>query len=516
MKPIIVDMKDLSDSVEVYESKPNPFLVYTVYTILAVLVAACIWASIFKLDDVVKSDGLFKGSDSVYDISSGVSGKITECDVDDGAYVEEGDILYIVSIDSLSDTITSYQKDLGDAIDRLEILDGYEDALDKGRVVSKKYKNNQYYDEFVTRRKLLIENIKAGDSDTDNQTEIYQRNIDSIETAIGKYEEKIEKLGKVKACIASRNNKFDNSDSYYYSMVSSYISSYNYTRLQYENKISDYREQIKKIKKQIKNADKETDTESLDKQRETIENSVSETKTEKNQALLSAESSQIASVEQIIENYNENLISLNTNLESARLELENVGKSSSDSNIAILTEKGNISSERLSYEDKKDECENYLKSYNIQNDNCTIVAPVSGYFYCRQELKQGSFLQEGGSIGSIYPENESEFYAEIYVENSDIGKIEEGQKAKFEIAAFPSSEYGYFSGTVSNISKDITVDENTGSTYYVVRVKCDNMMLQNKDGDNVSLKNGMVCTGKIIICEKTVMTYLLQKINLID
>lgn len=55
MKPIIVDMKDLSDSVEVYESKPNPFLVYTIYAILAVLAAACIWAYIFKLDDVVKS-----------------------------------------------------------------------------------------------------------------------------------------------------------------------------------------------------------------------------------------------------------------------------------------------------------------------------------------------------------------------------------------------------------------------------------------------------------------------------
>ena len=99
---------------------------------------------------------------------------------------------------------------------------------------------------------------------------------------------------------------------------------------------------------------------------------------------------------------------------------------------------------------------------------------------CHQELKQESFLQEGGSIGSIYPENESE------------------------------------SGMVSNISKDITVDENTGRTYFIVKVKCDKMTLQDKDGNNVSLKNGMACTGKIIICEKTVMAYLLQKINIID
>lgn len=31
MKPIIVDMKDMSDSTEVYNSRPNPFL-YISYT----------------------------------------------------------------------------------------------------------------------------------------------------------------------------------------------------------------------------------------------------------------------------------------------------------------------------------------------------------------------------------------------------------------------------------------------------------------------------------------------------
>lgn len=109
-------------------------------------------------------------------------------------------------------------------------------------------------------------------------------------------------------------------------MVSSYISSYNYTKLQYDNKISDYREQIEKIKKQIKNAGEETDTESLNKQKETLKHSISATEREANQALSSAESSQIASVEQIIENYNDNLISLNANLESANWNLKMLEK----------------------------------------------------------------------------------------------------------------------------------------------------------------------------------------------
>ena len=39
MKPIIVDMKDMSDSTEVYESKSNRFLVYTIYLILFMLIS---------------------------------------------------------------------------------------------------------------------------------------------------------------------------------------------------------------------------------------------------------------------------------------------------------------------------------------------------------------------------------------------------------------------------------------------------------------------------------------------
>ncbi len=38
MKPIIVDLKDISDSTEVYDSKPNKFISYTIYIICAILI----------------------------------------------------------------------------------------------------------------------------------------------------------------------------------------------------------------------------------------------------------------------------------------------------------------------------------------------------------------------------------------------------------------------------------------------------------------------------------------------
>ncbi|NMB96517.1 MAG: HlyD family efflux transporter periplasmic adaptor subunit [Clostridiaceae bacterium] len=131
-------------------------------------------------------------------------------------------------------------------------------------------------------------------------------------------------------------------------------------------------------------------------------------------------------------------------------------------------------------------------------------------------MKTGSFVQEGTAIGTIYPEAESKYYAEVYVENTDIAKIKEGQEVKFEIGAYPSSEYGYFEGIIENIAKDISVDQSTGNAYYVVRVKCENMTLKGKDGEDATLMNGMACQAKIVIDEENVLTYLLEKIDLID
>ena len=125
-------------------------------------------------------------------------------------------------------------------------------------------------------------------------------------------------------------------------------------------------------------------------------------------------------------------------------------------------------------------------------------------------------MQVGTAIGTIYPEAESKYYAEIYVENSDVAKIKEGQEVKFEIAAYPSSEYGYFEGRVENIAKDISVDQSMGYAYYLVRVKCDNMTLKGKDGEEATLMNGMACQAKIVVDEKNVLTYLFEKIDLLD
>ena len=628
MKPIIVDMKDMSDSTEVYESRPNPFLIYTIYVIVLIVVTAFCWMYFFHMDVVVKSNGMFKGSNAVYEISSGVTGRVKESHVEDGQYVEEGQVLYVLDIDSLPDAIVRYQNELAASKDRLVILSAYEKSLNGEMGELEACADNPYYDEFINRRELLYSNITLSEGDTEGQVSLYQGNINSISQTIAEYEGKIDKLNAAIQCIKDMNNTFDPAaDSYYYSLVSSYISSHGYTTLQYDNRINEYQRQIDDYNKQIQEAeeynaslqmiivssepnsyntsggdemvssdepvvseetagsdepvvseetagsgepadgsdgavsgdtpagDDETvssdepvsgdeavssdqpvsddepvsgtepevekvaiDVEPLKAQRDALIASRDSAGREKIQALIDLELQHITAIEQQIAGYNDTILSMEANLVSARLQLETIAEEDNETKekVAILAEKGNVAAEILNYQERVEECESYLKSYDIQNDNCTVKASVSGYYYATQDLKTGTYVQEGAALGTIYPEWESKYYAEIYVENSDIAKVKVGQPVKFEIAAYPSNKYGYFTGVVENIAKDISIDQSTGYAYYLVKVRCDNMTIKNEEGEEASLINGMACQAKIVVAEKSVLTYLLEKIDLVD
>ena len=168
------------------------------------------------------------------------------------------------------------------------------------------------------------------------------------------------------------------------------------------------------------------------------------------------------------------------------------------------------------YENKKTEYENALKQYNLENGKVTITASDTGYVSLQQEIKTGTYIQEGSTICEIFPESDGKYYADIYVDNGDIGKLKKGQQVKFEISAYPSSEYGYVTGEIETIAQDIKVDQNSGSAYYPVKVACKKVTLSNKDGKSASIKNGMACQAKIIVDKKNVLKFLLEKIDLLD
>lgn len=520
MKPIIVDMKDMSESTEVYESRANPFLVYTIYSILLILAAAVIWMYFSKMEIVVKSSGMFRCDEPIYEVSAGISGKVENCNIKDGQLVKEGEVLFTVEAEQLVESTKSYQKELEDINQRIEMLKAYDESLEGDDGLPDALSENRYYQEFAERRRLLLANIDASGQNSQGQKDTYQGNIDTISGLIQQYKTKKEKLIQAKSCIVSRTNTFGKNDSYYSSIVSSYISNYNLTASQYDIQISDYQKQIDTYGNEAGTAaEKQEDAGAvidITAERDAAVLKLEELKGEKNQVLSNLELQQISGIEQQIESINDTILSLNSNLTSAQLQMQSV-KEADTSNIKeiqILTEKGNIASELLTYQGKAEACQNYLKNYDIQNHNCNITANISGYLYLEQDLKQGSYVQEGMSIGKIYPQETTDYYADIYVGNADIGNLKEGQEIKFEISAYPSEEYGYFTGTINHISKDIKVDEGSGSAFYLVKAACDNVTVKNKNGKTGAIMNGMACQAKVIVDEESVLSYLLKKMDI--
>lgn len=90
MKPIIIDLKDISDSTEVYDAKPNKIFIIFIYIILGMLTIALVWACLWKLDIVIKSNGMFKMEDATNVISTQVTGKVEKVNINEGMYINEG------------------------------------------------------------------------------------------------------------------------------------------------------------------------------------------------------------------------------------------------------------------------------------------------------------------------------------------------------------------------------------------------------------------------------------------
>ena len=166
------------------------------------------------------------------------------------------------------------------------------------------------------------------------------------------------------------------------------------------------------------------------------------------------------------------------------------------------------------YENRKLELEASIDKIKLQIDNAIVKAARSGVINSNMELVPGNILQSGLEVLSIIPEADSDYKVNIYVSNSDIGKIKKDMQVKFNVYALPNTEYGYLTGEVVNISKDLKVDNNTGSAYYLVEAKLDGSKLYNSKGQEGNLKAGMACQAQMVTENKRVLTYMLEKLNL--
>lgn len=177
MKPILVNNNEMSDSREVYDSKPNPFFTIFIYTILGILVVALTWTYFGKIDIVVKSEGILRPNSQIATVVNTYGGTLEEVFAYDGSLVNVGDVLYTLEHDDLLAELDYYKQQLSDTEHTLKMLDKYKQSVEEG---VNYFTDIPAEEEYFVKTKSYLVNYRLAENDLSYNTKEQDMNLASI------------------------------------------------------------------------------------------------------------------------------------------------------------------------------------------------------------------------------------------------------------------------------------------------------------------------------------------------
>jgi HlyD family secretion protein len=105
-------------------------------------------------------------------------------------------------------------------------------------------------------------------------------------------------------------------------------------------------------------------------------------------------------------------------------------------------------------------------------------------------LQENQFLKQGKLIGFITPDD-SHFYAETYLPQNNLGKIDTGMKVQLRLAAYPYQECGFVQGTLNYVSN---VPSDSG---FLATIRLDNGLITTNN-KSIFYRNGLKAQALVI------------------
>jgi len=112
MKAVIMDMRDMSLSKEVYDKKPNRFFTFFIYGLLVLITTALAWAYFGHLDIVVRAQGIIRPYGQTIEVFNITHGEVRKVLFYDGMQVVRGDKLYTLDTFQLENERSVLQEQL--------------------------------------------------------------------------------------------------------------------------------------------------------------------------------------------------------------------------------------------------------------------------------------------------------------------------------------------------------------------------------------------------------------------
>jgi hemolysin D len=137
----------------------------------------------------------------------------------------------------------------------------------------------------------------------------------------------------------------------------------------------------------------------------------------------------------------------------------------------------------------------------------TLSAPVSGTVQQLDVHTVGGVVAAAKPLMQIVP-REARMEVEAFLENKDVGFVQDGQRVEVKIDAFEYTKYGTIPGRVTHVSRDAINDEKKG-LIYSARIALERPTI-DVEGRSMPLAAGMLANVEIKTGDRRVIEYVLS------
>lgn len=144
-----------------------------------------------------------------------------------------------------------------------------------------------------------------------------------------------------------------------------------------------------------------------------------------------------------------------------------------------------------------------------------VRAPITGVVEDIKKINLHDYLVSGDDIVRIVPNECETLKLEVHVDTRDIAEVQTGQTVTNLFQGLPPSKYGKIFATVVNVPADSEVVDGKLSLFRVEST-LDKSWVEDRKHKRIRLKPGMQADSQIIVSRKTIMNYLLEKLEFIN
>lgn len=158
---------------------------------------------------------------------------------------------------------------------------------------------------------------------------------------------------------------------------------------------------------------------------------------------------------------------------------------------------------------------NEFKLKEIENSllYTKITAPITGTVQEIQAFNTNDWIQAGQMLFNIIPDDHDINKIEILIPARQAGKLTKGQLVKIRFNSLPYYEFGGAEGKIITIDADSVKNEND-EAYFRVITDINKQKLKSKKGIEYPIKVGLQVDARIVVDKKTILQFILEKMNL--